>query len=69
MKTENSRQVLNKTEAVVNNSSEPNPVVQPKMWVDWYNIVYGGNEQEAKKDLALLQITFYGYTMVGKSKP
>lgn len=30
-------------------SSEPNPVVQPQMWVDWYMIVYGGNEQEAKK--------------------
>jgi hypothetical protein len=30
-------------------SSEPNPVAQPQMWVDWYHIVYGGNEQEAKK--------------------
>ncbi len=30
-------------------SSEPNPVAQPQMWVDWYKIVYGGNEQDAKK--------------------
>jgi hypothetical protein len=30
-------------------SSEPNPVAQPQMWVDWYHIVYGGNEQEVKK--------------------
>jgi hypothetical protein len=31
-------------------SSEPNPIAQPQMWVDWYQIVYGGNEQEAKKE-------------------
>ena len=30
-------------------SSEPNPVKQPQMWVDWFKIVYGGNEQDAKK--------------------
>ena len=30
-------------------SSEPNPIAQPQMWVDWYKIVYGGNEQDAKK--------------------
>ena len=30
-------------------SSEPHPFVQPQMWVDWYKIVYGGSEQDAKK--------------------
>lgn len=40
------KKVLNKTEVT---SSEPNPVAQPQMWVDWYKIIYGGNEQDAKK--------------------
>lgn len=40
---------LKKTAVSGSTSSEPNLIEQPQMWVDWYIIVYGGNEQEAKK--------------------
>lgn len=30
-------------------SSEPNPADQPRMWVNWYQIIYGSSEKEAKK--------------------
>jgi hypothetical protein len=41
----------NRIKPVVSGSatSEPNLIEQPQMWVDWYVIVYGGTEQEAKK--------------------
>lgn len=49
MQKEKQNSALKKPAVSGSASSEPNPVAQPQMWVNWYKIVYGGNEQDAKK--------------------
>jgi hypothetical protein len=49
MSKKNETNPLKQPDVSGSDSSEPNPVTQPQMWVDWYQIVYGGNEQDAKK--------------------